>query len=72
MLENPPRGARLARTLEPEAMDSDDEACAYDAMDHRDVNRRFVETHLAIGIDALLELRDSGESVKHMRFEERR
>jgi AMP nucleosidase len=38
----------------------------------RDVNRRFVETHLAIGIDALLELRDSGESVKHMRFEERR
>jgi AMP nucleosidase len=36
------------------------------------VNRRFVETHLAIGIDALLELRDSGESVKHMRFEERR
>ena len=38
----------------------------------RDVNRRFVEAHLAIGIDALLELRDSGESVKHMRFEERR
>jgi AMP nucleosidase len=38
----------------------------------RDVSRRFVEKHLAIGIDALLELRDSGESVKHMRFEERR
>ena len=37
----------------------------------RDVNRRFVEKHLAIGIDALHELRDSGESVKHMRFEDR-
>lgn len=24
---------------------------------------------LAIGIDALIELRDSGESVKHLRFE---
>lgn len=36
----------------------------------RDVSRRFVEKHLAIGIDALLELRNSGESVKHMRFED--
>ena len=35
----------------------------------RDVNRRFVDAHLAIGIDALVELRDSGASVKHMRFE---
>jgi AMP nucleosidase len=35
----------------------------------RDVSERFVESHLAIGIDALVELRDSGESVKHMRFE---
>ena len=35
----------------------------------RDVNRTFVEAHLAIGIDALVELRDSGESVKHLRFE---
>ncbi|MFM9169267.1 MAG: AMP nucleosidase [Phycisphaerales bacterium] len=35
----------------------------------RDVNQRFVESHLDIGIDALVELRDSGESVKHMRFE---
>ena len=25
--------------------------------------------HLEIGIDSLVELRDSGESVKHMRFE---
>ena len=33
------------------------------------VTSKFVETHLAIGIDALKELRDSGESVKHLRFE---
>lgn len=35
----------------------------------RDVSVRFVEAQLDIGIDALRELRDSGESVKHMRFE---
>ncbi len=35
----------------------------------RDVNRRFVDAQLAIGIDSLIELRDSGESVKHLRFE---
>jgi AMP nucleosidase len=33
------------------------------------VNERFVDKHLEIGIDALVELRDSGESVKHLRFE---
>lgn len=35
------------------------------------VTERFVRAHLDIGIDALVELRDSGESVKHLRFEER-
>ena len=35
------------------------------------VTERFVEQHLAVGIDTLIELRDSGDSVKHMRFEER-
>src|SRR6476661_3407488 len=35
------------------------------------VTEQFVRTHLDIGIDALVELRDSGESVKHLRFEER-
>jgi AMP nucleosidase len=35
----------------------------------REVSARFVEAHLEIGIDALVELRDSGESVKHMRYE---
>ena len=33
------------------------------------VNERYVRTHLAIGIDSLIELRDSGESVEHLRFE---
>ncbi|MBP6387132.1 MAG: AMP nucleosidase [Pseudarcicella sp.] len=33
------------------------------------VTSKFAETHLQIGIDALLELANSGESVKHLRFE---
>ena len=36
-----------------------------------EVTEKFVRTHLKIGINALIELRDSGESVKHLRFEER-
>ena len=35
------------------------------------VTERYVRTHLDVGIDALIELRDRGESVKHLRFEER-
>lgn len=35
------------------------------------VTEQFVRTHLDIGIDALIELRDRGESVKHLRFEEK-
>lgn len=33
------------------------------------VTERYVKTHLEIGIDSLIELRDSGESVEHLRFE---
>jgi AMP nucleosidase len=33
------------------------------------VTERFVLKHLEIGIDSMVELRDSGESVKHLRFE---
>lgn len=33
------------------------------------VTEKYVRTHLEIGIDSLIELRDSGESVKHLRFE---
>jgi AMP nucleosidase len=33
------------------------------------VTDKYVARHLEIGIDSLVELRDSGESVKHLRFE---
>ena len=32
------------------------------------VNEDFVQRHLDVGIDALIELSDSGESVKHLRY----
>jgi AMP nucleosidase len=35
----------------------------------KNVTANFVEQQLSIGIDALMELRDSGESVKHLRFD---
>ena len=35
----------------------------------KSVTEKFVQAHLEIGIHSLIELRDSGESVKHMRFE---
>ena len=35
----------------------------------RKVTAQFVETHLDIGVASLLELANSGESVKHLRFE---
>jgi AMP nucleosidase len=33
------------------------------------VDENHVRSHLEVGIDSLIELRDSGESVKHLRFE---
>ena len=42
-----PLRSSLARVLEPEVMDSTDEARDYDAMDHGEVNRRFVDDLLA-------------------------
>lgn len=39
----------LARVLEPEVMDTAEEARDYDAMDHAEVNRRFCEDLLATG-----------------------
>ncbi|UQA61534.1 class I SAM-dependent methyltransferase [Polyangium aurulentum] len=41
----------LPRVLEPEVMDSDEEARDYDAMDHGAVNARFCEDLLALGPD---------------------
>jgi ubiquinone/menaquinone biosynthesis C-methylase UbiE len=42
-----PLHSSLVRVLEPEVMDSTLEACDYDAMDHGEVNRRFVHDLLA-------------------------
>jgi ubiquinone/menaquinone biosynthesis C-methylase UbiE len=40
----------LPRTREPEVMDTPEEACSYDAMDHAEVNARFVaDFHAAHG-----------------------
>jgi AMP nucleosidase len=39
------------------------------SMSDKAVNEKYVRVHLEVGIDALKELRDSGESVKHLRFE---
>lgn len=33
------------------------------------VTRNFVKTHIEIGIDSLMQLKNSGDSVKHMRFD---
>ena len=33
------------------------------------ITLKYVKKHIEIGIDALIELRDSGESVKHLKFE---
>ena len=44
----------LERKLEPEVMDTAEEASTYDAMDHSEVNRRFVE-------DLLLAMQPHGE-----------
>lgn len=38
------------------------------AVSDKKVSLKYVKTHLNIGIDALLELANRGESVKHMRF----
>ena len=38
----------LARVLEPEVMDTEEEAREYDLMDHRAVNERFVSDFLAV------------------------
>ena len=34
------------------------------------VTKEFVSRHIEIGIEALKDLKDSGESVKHLRFSE--
>lgn len=59
-----PRGALLLVSDNPMVP----EGVKTSKMDQK-VTRKFVERHLRIGIEALIELRDSGESIKHYRFE---
>ncbi len=47
----------LSRVLEPEVMDTPEQASAYDAMDHSEVNRRFVDDVLAAWAERSDELR---------------
>ncbi|WP_370089394.1 AMP nucleosidase [Ekhidna sp.] len=59
-----PRGALLLvsdNPMEPEGVKT--------SKSDKKVTAQFVENHLEIGIDALSELINSGESVKHLRFE---
>lgn len=56
----------LPRTLEPEVMDSYEDAADYDAMDHAEVNRAFAADFLAaataagVALDAACEVLDVG------------
>ena len=59
-----PRGALLLVSDNPMVP----EGIKTEASDKK-VTAEFVERHLSIGIDSLRELRDSSESVKHLRFE---
>lgn len=59
-----PRGALLLvsdNPMIPEGVKTEDS--------DKKVTSGYVDAHLEIGIDSLRELRDSGDSVKHMRFE---
>jgi AMP nucleosidase len=59
-----PKGALLLvsdNPMTPEGVKS--------AISDHAVTENFVKLHLEIGIDALVDLRDTGESVKHLRFE---
>lgn len=59
-----PRGALLLvsdNPMTPEGVKTEES--------DKKVTGNFVENHLQVGIESLIELRDSGESVKHLRFE---
>lgn len=59
-----PRGALLLvsdNPMVPQGVKTDES--------DKKVTSKFVEKHLEIGIDALLELYNSGDSVKHLRFD---
>ena len=53
----------------PEANVTYPSKLGYPAKSDKAVTEKFVQAHLEIGIASLIELRDSGDSVKHLRFE---
>ena len=58
-----PHGALLLvsdRPMTPEGVKTEES--------DKNVTKHFVNKHLEIGIDSLMELIQSGESVKHLRF----
>jgi ubiquinone/menaquinone biosynthesis C-methylase UbiE len=59
----------LNRILEPEVMDSADDAREYDAMDHSVVNTQFVTDLLAILADAPLQILDLGAGTAQIPIE---
>ncbi|MEX2111749.1 MAG: class I SAM-dependent methyltransferase [Pirellulales bacterium] len=65
--------SRLARVLEPEAMDTLADARDYDTMDHADVNRRFVDDFLAAsaaaGVEPNAEVLDLGTGTAQIPIE---
>jgi AMP nucleosidase len=63
-MNNIPHGALLLVSDNPMTPDG-----VKTAESDRKVTTDFVTNHLNIGIDSMIELRDSGESVKHLRYE---
>ena len=58
-----PRGALLLvsdNPMVPQGVKTDES--------DKSVTSKYVEEHIEIGIESLIELRDSGDSVKHMKF----
>lgn len=68
-----PDDSTLSRVLEPEVMDTAAEALAYDAMDHREVNRRFAAELLtaldAAGLPPDIEVLDLGTGTAQIPIE---
>ena len=57
----------LPRVLEPEVMDTEEEASDYDAMDHGGVNARFCEDLLALDVPTgrVVGVRDRSRAHSH-------
>ncbi len=57
----------LPRVLEPEVMDTEEEAVSYDHMDHSEVNRAFIDRFIALG--ARGDVLDVGTGPAHIPLE---